>query len=57
MPSLDFIPSLSGGAGVSLTIESDPPGAGCQDLAQSNLPHAVHFFGSGRSRIHRELFA
>ena len=27
MPSLDFIPSLSGGASVSLTIESDPPGA------------------------------
>jgi hypothetical protein len=28
MPSWDFIPSsLSGGANVSLTIESDPPGA------------------------------
>ena len=27
MPSLDFIPSLSGSASVSLTIESDPPGA------------------------------
>ena len=27
MPSLDFIPSLSGGASASLTIESDPPGA------------------------------
>ena len=27
MPSLEFHPSLSGGASVSLTIESDPPGA------------------------------
>ena len=26
-PSLDFLPSLSSGANVSLTIESDPPGA------------------------------
>src|SRR5947209_8681135 len=26
-PSWDFLPSLSGGANVSLTIESDPPGA------------------------------
>ena len=26
-PSWDWIPSLSGGANVSLTIESDPPGA------------------------------
>ena len=27
MPSLDFMPSLSSSASVSLTIESDPPGA------------------------------
>ena len=53
-PSFDF---LSSGANVSLTIESDPPGADARTSLGASLPHAVHDPGPRRPQLHGELFA